>query len=980
MEENYNIFEAVYPSIEADNKRQSRGYETLVRNNMDTAEFMGEEPDSDAGVVDRAIKGNEINSFIKDTVDFIASIPADTLIGITRAGANATQKGIQLGRFIADEAGIDYAVDDLTAINDKINKFKEGLNQYQEDSPFITRLMGYAAQEGSAVYPLYRKFKQMGMPRSYAMMLSFGIGGTLSLGPEDQLTLDSKAAKYFKDVFKVEEGGPGEDVFNMGWAALENTVIGRAFDEVIEGLRYGKKIIKGSKVDQGSIAVGGGTASGAAVEEATEQPEQPQQPMLNDEQGNFLDEKEKFGQVQTDYPPDNQIAGGTGVAKQIFKSMLKEGAEKLPNKGSGAQFLGQLQNQPGIKEAEIKWTGLDDYLKKNKTITKKDVQDYLSENQITIKETKLGGDAKNVRQFGDEDRYDLMEEFTDILETESMASDAVDELEFLNDYIIANGGERFDTFSGRVIKTVGGVTDTLDYDTLNIGRMKQNFGFVSGYMENLPRYNNPREFYLAYKDGAYRLTNIQDDAFLEEFIDDYRTAVRKHRKELPSFLEEDDVYLTKEEYNLVKNELVSKGFDNVDFEKLVLNETNSNRFYNEAMLREGAIDFETNFGGINALKFLGDREATKFGRYTLPGGEDYTEIILKAGKNNRIFSSFTFPVQKNNPLPEKMGLTKATSNEGEYVNNMSPHFGEDGEIAHVRFKTRYKDSDLDSEKILAVDEMQSDILQTVKSFNAKIKDRNLNRARTELETERGLSNIAGEEVVEKAKTMGGEITDFPFKNNWYDLVIKRLIRYGADNDFDAIAVPRGKVAQNRYGQKGDFVNKLQIEKVNYTNFGPDFDVNLLSKDGEILNTLTMVTPERLKNILNDYKVKASDLDNIDDFVSTTKENPGVTKLDFEVGDKKKFVGKGKGKLELYDQAIPSMMKKYAKKFKTKVTTETIDGNEYVVFSLTDDLKKTAKEDGQALFNYFGIGTAGAAVSQGVLDSQGNNTISQSTNN
>ena len=287
MEENYNIFEAVYPSIEADNKRQSRGYETLVRNNMDTAEFMGEEPDSDAGVVDRAIKSNELNSFVKDTVDFIASIPADTLIGITRAGANATQKGIQLGRFIADEAGIDYAVDDLTAMNDKINKFKEGLNQYQEDSPFITRLMSYAAQEGSAVYPLYRKFKQMGMPRSYAMLLSFGIGGTLSLGPEDQLTLDSKTAKYFKDVFKVEEGSPGEDVFNMGWSALENTLIGGAFDQVIEGLRYGKKIIKGSKVDQGSIAVGGGAASGAAVEEATEQPEQPQQPMLNDEQGNF---------------------------------------------------------------------------------------------------------------------------------------------------------------------------------------------------------------------------------------------------------------------------------------------------------------------------------------------------------------------------------------------------------------------------------------------------------------------------------------------------------------------------------------------------------------------------------------------------------------------------------------------------------------------------------------------------------------------
>lgn len=875
MEENYNIFEAVYPSIEADNKRQSRGYNTLVRNNIDTAEFMGEEPDSDAGVVDRAIKGNEVNSFIKDTVDFIASIPADTLIGITRAGANATQKGIQLGRFIADEAGIDYAVDDLTAINDKINKFKEGLNNYQKDSPFVTRLMSYAAQEGSIVYPLYKKFRKMGVPRSYAMLFSFGIGGTLSLGPEDQLFIDSKTAKYFKDVFKVEEGSPGEDVFNMGWAAMENSLIGKAFDEVITGLRYGKKIVEGSKIDQAAIAAGGGATAGAVLEKVNpegqmlQEPNQPtlqepQQPMLNQQQDNFLDEKKKFGQIQTDYPPDNQIAGGSGIAKQIFKSMLKEGAEKLPNKGSGAQFLGQLKNTPGIKEAELKWTGLDDYLQSKKTVTKDEIKNHLANNNLDISEIKFGGKGQELsgnlfdRKISFENKYIAFEE--------------------------ERLGRKFGRQEKRAI-----LDNNLNYDEVIVQDAED-----AGIFNSIP-------------------FNVFDDTYTRQT----QRGVNPMNKGTLTFSNKvwkvSDLEL--EKYNLEKDIRKSR--------------MQSNK--------------------------------PKYEEYTSPGGKDYTELVFKIKNKDNTTPAVLegeFGTLKGNKVKAQQKTT---------IDYISPHFNTINEIAHVRFKTR----DLNGEKVLTVEEMQSDILQ-------------------ESKREMFTSSNAVNKFDEK------KLVDFPFKNNWYELVTKRLIRYAADNGFDSVAIPKGKVAQKRYGQKGDFVNKLQIEKVNYTNFGPDFDVNLLSKDGEILNTFTMVTPERLKNILNDYKVKASDLDNIDDFVSTTTKNPGVKKLDFEVGDKKKFVGKGKGKIELYDKAIPSFLKKYGKKWNAKVYNDkfTVDDlnidSEFApdrmveipvtIIKITDDMKKSVQEDGQALFNYFGIGTAGAAVSQGVLDSQGNNTISQSTNN
>ena len=38
------------------------------------------------------------------------------------------------------------------------------------------------------------------------------------------------------------------------------------------------------------------------------------------------------------------------------------------------------------------------------------------------------------------------------------------------------------------------------------------------------------------------------------------------------------------------------------------------------------------------------------------------------------------------------------------------------------------------------------------------------------------------------------------------MTIKRLIRYAADNGFDAIAIPKGRTSSNRYGQK---INKLE---------------------------------------------------------------------------------------------------------------------------------------------------------------------------
>lgn len=74
-----------------------------------------------------------------------------------------------------------------------------------------------------------------------------------------------------------------------------------------------------------------------------------------------------------------------------FYSALEESALNLQrNKGSGQAFLNDLQKAPNVKADEIKWTGLDEFLKTKPNVTKQEVQDYLANNRVNVEEVQLG--------------------------------------------------------------------------------------------------------------------------------------------------------------------------------------------------------------------------------------------------------------------------------------------------------------------------------------------------------------------------------------------------------------------------------------------------------------------------------------------------------------------------------------------------------------------------------------------------------------
>jgi hypothetical protein len=103
-----------------------------------------------------------------------------------------------------------------------------------------------------------------------------------------------------------------------------------------------------------------------------------------------------------------------------FSSRLSEGVDKLQDKGTGTQFLAQLSKMKGVPLAEIKVTGLDEYLKNTPKVTKQEVQNYLETNRLQlIEDERIAGAGRLSKEqvntlpseFDWLDREDLNEGF-----------------------------------------------------------------------------------------------------------------------------------------------------------------------------------------------------------------------------------------------------------------------------------------------------------------------------------------------------------------------------------------------------------------------------------------------------------------------------------------------------------------------------------------------------------------------------------------
>lgn len=315
--------------------------------------------------------------------------------------------------------------------------------------------------------------------------------------------------------------------------------------------------------------------------------------------------------------------------------------------------------------------------------------------------------------------------------------------------------------------------------------------------------------------------------------------------------------------------------------------------------------------GLNVLP----DEPTKYHEYTLPGGENYREILLQMPHD---------PNRKADPS--------------------SGHWDQPNVLAHVRAKDR---TGPNGEKILHIEEIQSDWhqqgrdkgylspdmpkqLQAAKLAHQRLKEQ-LEQAKASSEhAERGLNSnkplyqdpevrqrleaakvehnnnimdlmpqvmkaeAARQELEQKAKT---GVPDAPFKKNWHELALKKMIHHAAEKGYDAIAITPGAEQAKRYGLS---------QHVKALAYNPDTKYFVAQPHpGGRTTTETDMTPEQLPGMIG--KETAQKL------LSSPRNEHGAHTLqgqDLEVG--------GEGMKGFYDNMVPGFLNQFGKKYGAQV--------------------------------------------------------------
>ena len=868
MMQDFNILSNyVLPDLNKKEARNSSAAKVMKENNIDLALLDNQDVDPNSEVItfDKEVSEENKTSFGQDFIKFVTEdLPRDTVVGIIMAGLNGTQKGFEIGRFIADSLGGQDMVQGATNWIDKIEKAKADFRQVQDqESPFISRMLSYAAQDATYVIPLHKKLKQLGLSNTKATILSFGLGGALAFDKNDQMFLDSDLIQGIRQLMDIDPNTPSEDMFNQVYSIAEQSGVGVLADNLFKAVKLIKQIEAKQAVQvtnsAGGAAVAGEAASKIenAINNNTEQQNsimptvEPNQD-LNDSNFNIdqnldLSAEKKNLNFDNNTNPERIEVASAGMGP-IFKSVLQSFAKKIPNKGSGQQILSTIKNAPGVKEAELKWTGLDDFLKDKKNVTKEEVGQFLDRTKIDIEEVTFGG--KNFGKLSDE-------------------------IEFAkNDFEKRWHKNEHDLFQK-------------EYGTSKVRTDLRG-----------PDYDN------------YKLVDLLND---DELILPF--------SQLKSYFGNDIIN------GVIKPNKVFKGPEKTRFS---ISELELEKFKVENQTRD----------------FFEKNKASKFERYTETGGSDYTELVFTV-KQGGMDKGIPTELAETSIVPRSGGESfKNTQVSKTFTPYKNPsHMNVKSEIAHVRFKTREQDG----MKILTVEEMQSDF------------------------------GIAASKAMANRPDI--KITDFPFKNTWYELVTKRLIRHAADNGFDAVAIPKGSTIASRYKQ--ELINSKNIKVYK---FKDEISVHYLDDTGEAADIQKFIPDKEGMAQLQ----KTLGLKIYDKIINLKNSNPQTFPIDKPVS-----IGEGKGKADLYDKAIPSFMKKYGKKWNAKVYDKNIDKYLNIhdkliyedssklpvtILEITPEMKKSVQQDGQALFNLFGIAGGSAVGAKAVSDNMKNNTISKPTNN
>jgi hypothetical protein len=960
-----DLLDNVYlPDLKKRTIRESDAYKLLKDNNKDTSVLEGYENHPDAGTVNfesfdkflgeggtkeewiaRHATPEVQKEFFSNVGDFMLETGKDTVLSLATAVVNGADvatnlmplfvKALDKAPFaigmpegFLNEANEKQVYDFANNISNNLGEARDYLNEFKKDDNFVSQLVGVMSQDLLYSIPIYNKLRAAGVPKYPAFFISGGFGGAIGIEQKIMGAESTFSQEFFaKDIIELKNligimpNTPEDKIADEVVQALEYGAFSTAIPGIIDAFKFMKRYVP-AMTNSKTVGAAGVTVGMTADNEAEGS---PLKAIVN----------------AVDNIP-------------MFKSAVVDAAEKIPTVASGDQIFNTIKNTTGVKQSELKWMDLEGFLKGKTKVSKDEVLEYINANRIDVSEVKLSNE-------GQAGLSTELRKIVDDYETRWRDSDLADAVTPNYDkYNInfTNYGSRSDSLDRVIVDDAVNIPQ--DFQLLSRNPLIEGMDDFVEIMGTGTPWKTLEKLldqsgWLNKTTGKYTgiLIEVPKEKILMGSWTNDLTFVRANGQKTESFI------VTEEKLSNLPNEytvLTKYEMDPIELERFVI-EDEIRTFNKTRMDRGNAPLFEE--------------------KYTSPGGEDYKELVFKIKHKSK-----SIPAELESEFGEQIGNKVKTTERGTVDYKNPYHFNQDNEFANVRFKTRTLDN---GKKVLAVEEMQSDLLMASK---------------TDL-----FANAQKPRFTDPSGTAYGDKTlkDFPFRNNWYEFTIKRLTRYAADNGFDAISIPKGELAANRYGKK---INKLKSFKVEpfetnaeiledierggeFVNRSvePGFVIKLADKNGDAFLEKTIVglpgdagffedmrevlskaLPEKHYAKIQEMILESTDTgDEVFDFLTNTE-----------------IVGSGAGKFRLYDQTIPGYMKKYGKKFNAKVYDYRLSNPEnpsipVTVLELSDEMKTGVQSSSQPLFELLGGVSLATWGAQAVSDNIENNIISQQTN-
>ena len=393
-----------------------------------------------------------------------------------------------------------------------------------------------------------------------------------------------------------------------------------------------------------------------------------------------------------------------------------------------------------------------------------------------------------------------------------------------------------------------------------------------------------------------------------------------------------------------------------------------------------------------------EQRTEKHGAHITHNGKNYREILLKLPQSMTDEERYRFHQLENKsrygsmkPNERDEYLALRAKSEVDRPDYKTGHWKENSNVlAHARVQ------DIDGpngEKILQIEEIQSDWHQTgrkrgyrpddyIERSNALDEEfADLGRQRADFlqAAERvGYGNENYHELIEHANSFTPKlmklqeqrdnfrnvinygVPDAPFKKNWHELTMKRLLNYAAENGYDSIAITPGTEQAKRYDLSAK-VDKLVLFD--------DMTFRAYKGDNEIINR--KVTPAELPDMVGqevaDRLLNAQMVNEAPSSRSGVEPHKKLSGIDLQIG--------GEGMKGFYDKMLPDYLNTYGKPYGAQVqlNAHQLDIPKEArsvslhTFPITPEMRESIKQKGLPLYQQVGIPTVGTGAASQMVE-------------